>query len=107
MITARLTSICAMLALSAALSTGAGAQTANPFKKPAATQVPTTQAPATPAAPANTMKDAAEKKAPSEAQLASRARMKECGAEWQTMKKAGQTKGKTWREFSSGCLKKK
>ena len=106
MIIARLTSLCAALALCTALSNAAGAQTVNPFKKPATTQVPAT--PATPAAPTvDKMKDAAEKKAPSEAQLASRARMKECGAEWQTMKKAGQTKGKTWREFSSECLKKK
>jgi hypothetical protein len=48
-----------------------------------------------------------KKKEPSEAQKAARERMKECGAEWQEQKKAGKTKGTTWRKFSSECLKKK
>lgn len=47
------------------------------------------------------------KKEPSAAQKAARERMKECGAEWQGMKKKGQTKNTTWRKFSSECLKKK
>jgi hypothetical protein len=34
-------------------------------------------------------------------------RMKDCGAEWQTMKKEGKTKGLTWAAFRKDCLKKK
>ena len=43
----------------------------------------------------------------SAAQLAQGARMKACGAEWQGMKTSGKTAGKTWRQFSSECLKRK
>ena len=34
-------------------------------------------------------------------------KMKDCGAEWQTMKKEGKTKGLTWAAFRKECLKKK
>jgi pentapeptide MXKDX repeat protein len=34
-------------------------------------------------------------------------RMKDCGAEWQTMKKDGRAKGTTWAKFSKECLSKK
>jgi hypothetical protein len=33
--------------------------------------------------------------------------MKDCGAEWQTMKKDGRAKGTTWAKFSKECLSKK
>jgi len=46
-------------------------------------------------------------KEPSAKQKAARERMKHCGAEWQTMKKENKTKGLTWRQFSSQCLKGK
>ncbi|WP_406853809.1 hypothetical protein ABEG18_14710 [Alsobacter sp. KACC 23698] len=90
------------LFIAAALPVSAQTTSTNPLKKPA----PAAAAPAAPAAPA-TAAPATEAKKPSEAQMASRNRMKECGAEWQTMKKAGKTEGKTWRQFSSECLKKK
>ena len=35
---------------------------------------------------------------------ASRARMRECGREWQTMKKSGADRDRTWRDFATGCL---
>ena len=34
-------------------------------------------------------------------------KMKDCGAEWQTMKKDGRAKGTTWAKFSKECLSKK
>jgi len=39
--------------------------------------------------------------------MAAGSRMKACGAEWQGMKSAGTTGGKTWRQFSSECLRKR
>ncbi|GGH24817.1 hypothetical protein GCM10007036_31490 [Alsobacter metallidurans] len=101
------TSLIAALAVLLAAAAPAAAQTAaNPLKKPApAATAPAAPAPATPAPTAAA--PATEKKPPSEAQMASRNRMKECGAEWQAAKKAGKTEGKTWRQFSSECLKKK
>lgn len=47
------------------------------------------------------------KKEPSAKQKAARNRMKECGREWQAMKKDGKAKATTWRKFSSDCLKRK
>jgi hypothetical protein len=109
LIIARLTGLCAALAICAALATTAGAQTANPFKKPLPAEAApaTDKAKAAAAAKPSATEAAAEKKPPSQAQLASRARMKECGADWQELKAAGKSKGKTWREFSGECLKKK
>jgi hypothetical protein len=75
----------------------------NPLRRPPAA------APAAPATPATDPAPAAaapERKAPTPAQLAQRSKMKACGAEWQGLKKAAATKGKTWREFSSECLKR-
>jgi hypothetical protein len=93
------------LFIAAALPASAQTTSTNPLKKPApAVTAPAAPAPA--AAPAAAA-PATEAKKPSEAQMASRNRMKECGGEWQTMKKAGKTEGKTWRQFSSECLKKK
>ena len=34
-------------------------------------------------------------------------KMKDCGAEWQQMKKDGKTNGLTWAAFRKDCLKKK
>ena len=111
MIITRLTGLCAALAICTTLATSAGAQTANPFKKPppaeAAATAATDKAKTVPATKPSATEAVAEKKPPSQAQLASRARMKECGADWQEMKAAGKTKGMTWRQFSGDCLKKK
>jgi hypothetical protein len=35
---------------------------------------------------------------------ATRTRMRDCGREWQEMKKTGQAKELTWRDFAAGCL---
>jgi len=35
---------------------------------------------------------------------ASRARMRDCGREWQEMKRTGQAKELTWRDFATKCL---
>jgi hypothetical protein len=35
---------------------------------------------------------------------ASRARMRDCGREWQEMKRTGQAKELTWRDFATNCL---
>jgi hypothetical protein len=35
---------------------------------------------------------------------ASRARMRDCGREWQEMKRTGQAKELTWRDFATQCL---
>lgn len=35
---------------------------------------------------------------------ASRARMRDCGHEWQEMKRTGQAKALTWRDFATQCL---
>lgn len=42
---------------------------------------------------------------PTPGQLAARERMKSCGAEWRALKEAGKAAGRTWREFSSTCMK--
>ncbi len=75
----------------------------NPLRRPPAAAP---AAPATPAADPAPAAAAAERKAPTPAQLAQRSKMKACGAEWQGLKKAAATKGKTWREFASECLKR-
>jgi hypothetical protein len=91
--------VSALLAITLAVP-AAAQSTTNPLRKPAqAAPAPAAPAPAT-AAPAPTTK------APSSAQMAQRNKMKACGAEWQALKKAGKTQGKTWRQFSSECLKK-
>ncbi|MFO1148873.1 MAG: hypothetical protein U1E62_10915 [Alsobacter sp.] len=82
----------AALLFMAAAALPAGAQTTQPAKKPAAA------APAAPAAPAANQ--------PSAAQKAQQDKMKACASEWQSMKKAGKTKGTTYQQFSSECLKK-
>ena len=46
-----------------------------------------------------------EKRPPTPGQLAARERMKTCGAEWRALKAAGNTANRTWREFSSTCMK--
>ncbi|ALA19257.1 MULTISPECIES: hypothetical protein [unclassified Chelatococcus] len=46
-----------------------------------------------------------EKRPPTPGQLAARERMKTCGAEWRALKTAGNTGSRTWREFSSTCMK--
>lgn len=51
--------------------------------------------------------DNAKAKKVTPAQQAARNRMKECGAEWQALKKQGKDKDTTWRKFSSQCLKNK
>ncbi len=79
----------------------AQSSTTSPLRKPAA-PVAAPSAPASPTAPAAT----SPAKPASQAQLAQRNKMKGCGAEWQALKKAGKTQGKTWRQFSSECLKK-
>jgi hypothetical protein len=82
----------ALALLMAGATLPAFAQTTAPAaKKPA----PAAAAPAAPAAPA-----------PSAAQKAQQDKMKSCAAEWQGMKKAGKTKGLTYKQFSSECLKK-
>jgi hypothetical protein len=35
---------------------------------------------------------------------ASRTRMRECGREWQEMKRTGEGKQLTWRDFATQCL---
>jgi len=47
------------------------------------------------------------KKPPTAKQIAARQRMKDCGAEWQAMKKSGKAKTTTWRAFSKECLSAK
>lgn len=48
-----------------------------------------------------------EKKPRSEAQKKNDERMRECGREWKAAKAANKTAGKTWREFSTECRRKK
>lgn len=103
----------AVAAALTALILPASAQTSQPQKpQPTATQpmqpaTPAAPAKAKPAAPATAQTPATTSpaKPPSEAQLAARARMKDCGAQWQKAKAANTTGGKTWRQFSSTCLK--
>lgn len=71
-----------------------------------AASVPTLVQSTSPALAAAAEKEKA-KKAPSEKQKAARQRMKDCGAEWQGLKKSKNTAGKTWRTFSKECLSRK
>lgn len=68
-------------------------------------QIQTTQP--NPAAPADTSNSAlphdAEPGFPA-LPAASRTRMRDCGHEWQEMKKTGQAKELTWRNFATQCL---
>lgn len=48
-----------------------------------------------------------EKKPRSEAQKKNDERMRECGKEWRAAKAANKTDGKTWRQFSTECRRKK
>ena len=59
------------------------------------------------AAAAEKEKTKKAKKPPSEKQKAARQRMKDCGSEWQGLKKSKKTAGKTWRAFSKECLSRK
>ncbi|WP_293861882.1 PsiF family protein [uncultured Alsobacter sp.] len=114
--TARILLTGAALLVALALPAAAQTSTTNPLKKPApaaATTAPApaakaapTAAPATAAAPAATAPAADGKKPPSDAQKAQQAKMKSCASEWNAMKKAGKTKGQSYRDFSSECLKK-
>jgi hypothetical protein len=110
MVKTLLSGFAATVALTAFIHS-ASAQTAQP-------QAPATGQPSA-AAPANTAPTAkpaaaahsnmksttATKKPPSQAQLAARSRMKDCAAEWQKAKAAKTTGGKTYRQFSSECMK--
>ena len=49
----------------------------------------------------------AEKKPRSEAQKKNDERMRACGKEWRAAKAANKTDGKTWRQFSTECRRKK
>jgi hypothetical protein len=74
-------------------------------KAGAPTQTQTTQP--KPAAPAGTSSSAlprdTEPVFPA-LPAASRARMRDCGREWQEMKKTGQANELTWRDFAAQCL---
>ncbi len=74
-----------------------------------AVSVPTLVQSTSPAYAAAAEKEKAKKakKAPSEKQKAARQRMKDCGTEWQGLKKSKKTAGKTWRAFSKDCLSRK
>lgn len=48
-----------------------------------------------------------EKKPRSEAQKKNDERMRACGTEWRAAKAANKTEGKSWREFSKDCRRKK
>ena len=47
------------------------------------------------------------KKPRSEAQKKNDERMRACGTEWRALKASNKTDGKTWRQFSSECRKRK
>jgi hypothetical protein len=96
--------VAAAAALTAFIAS-ANAQTAQP-QPPASTSQPSATAPAKPSPMAKpAAKSSAAKKQPSQAQMASRARMKDCAAQWQKAKSAHTTGGKTYKQFSSECLK--
>lgn len=70
-------------------------------------------APRGPVAPAQRAPDPAATRAPSGAEadvgtrsVAARARMSECGHQWNNMKRTGAATG-TWKEFSRSCLAQK
>ncbi len=48
-----------------------------------------------------------QKKPRSEAQKKNDERMRACGKEWRAAKAANKTDGKTWRQFSTECRRKK
>ena len=52
-------------------------------------------------------KDTTKKEETKKATTPQQQKMKDCGAEWQTMKKDGRAKGTTWAKFSKECLSKK
>jgi hypothetical protein len=49
---------------------------------------------------------AREARQPSPAQLAARQRMRDCGAEWRALRGTPQAQNRTWRQFSSECLRR-
>ncbi|MFC7398811.1 hypothetical protein ACFQU1_16540 [Chelatococcus sp. GCM10030263] len=110
MVKTLLSGFAATVALTAFIHS-ASAQTAQP-QAPAAGQ-PSATAPTNPGtmgkraatAHTSTKPSTAAKKPPSQAQLAARSRMKDCAAEWQKAKAAKTTGGKTYRQFSSACMK--
>jgi hypothetical protein len=56
---------------------------------------------------AATKKEGAEKRTPSAAQVAARARQKRCAAEWRSAKAAGTVeKGVKWPQYWSACSKR-
>ena len=73
----------------------------------AAASMPTLVQSTSPAYAAEKEKTKKAKKPPSAKQIAARQRMKDCGAEWQGLKKSKKTAGKTWRAFSKDCLSRK
>ncbi len=70
-------------------------------KAPSSVAAPAPAAP--PPAPAPPVTTAGDDDPPN-LPAASRGRMHECGKEWQSMKAAGQTVDKTWRQFAQVCL---
>jgi hypothetical protein len=96
------------LVLAAALTTGPLAHAAPPSApaksaNPAATSSPTPAAAARPAeaAPTHAGPSASATTSPD---AAARSRMRECGHQWSTIKKAGNAGTTTWKEFSATCL---
>ena len=79
------------------------AQPATQQAKPAAP--PKADAPTK--ADASTPPTKKEKKPRSEAQKRNDEKMRECGKEWRAAKAANKTDGKTWRQFSTECRRKK
>jgi hypothetical protein len=86
-----------------ARSAGSTSPTSPKTRAPA--QSPTTQPkPPAPAATSNsTPPHEAEPVFPA-LPAASRARLRDCGREWQEMKRTGQAKELTWRDFATRCL---
>ena len=80
------------------------AQNAAPAASPATSAAkPATQGKSDAAAP-----DIKKQKKPrSEAQKKNDERMRACGQEWRAAKAANKTGGKSWREFSTECRRKK
>ncbi len=87
------------------------AQSAQPATQAKPAAPPKTDAPAkadSPAKPdASTSPTKKEKKPRSEAQKRNDEKMRECGKEWRAAKAANKTDGKTWRQFSTECRRKK
>ena len=72
-----------------------------------AVSVPTLVQSTSPAYAAAKEKEKAAKKEPSAKQKSARQRMKDCGAEWQGLKKAKKTAGKSYLAFAKECLSRK